>query len=73
MKIFDGHLHTFRFKVSVRESIDLFQRQFDRFNVKKGTFLALPCDAVPGKREFDQTDLTDNVKVMYFKSVFMYN
>lgn len=70
MKIFDGHLHTFRFKVSVRESIDLFQRQFDRFNVKKGTFLALPCDAVPGKREFDQTDLTDNVKVMYFKSVF---
>ena len=73
MKIFDGHLHTFRFKVSVRESIELFKRQFERFGVEKMTFLALPLDAIPGKVEFDKTDLTDNVKVMYFKSVFSPN
>lgn len=53
MKVFDGHLHTFRFKVSMRESIDLFKRQFERFNVEKMTFLALPCDACPGRVEFD--------------------
>lgn len=73
MEIFDGHLHTFRFKVSVRESIDLFKRQFQRFNVKKMSFLALPLDAIPGKVEFEDTDLTDNIKAMYFKSVFSPN
>lgn len=73
MKVFDGHLHTFRFKVPVRESINLFKRQFDRFGVERMTFLALPLDAIPGKTEFDKTDLTDNLKVMYFKSVFAPN
>ncbi|MBE5752381.1 MAG: hypothetical protein E7357_08225 [Clostridiales bacterium] len=73
MKVFDGHLHTFRFKVSMRESIDLFKRQFERFNVEKMTFLALPCDACPGRVEFDQTDLLDNIRVMYFKAVFAPN
>ncbi|MBQ7879167.1 MAG: amidohydrolase family protein [Clostridia bacterium] len=73
MKVFDGHLHTFRFKVPVRESIGLFQRQFDRFHVEKMTFLALPCDACPGRLEFDQTDLLDNIRVMYFKAVFSPN
>ena len=70
MKVFDGHLHTFRFKVPMRESIQLFQRQFERFHVEKMTFLALPCDACPGRVEFDQTDPLDNIRVMYFKSVF---
>lgn len=73
MKVFDGHLHTFRFKVPVRESIDLFRRQFKRFNVEKMTFLALPCDAVPNRVEWDKTDLLDNLRVMYFKSVFSPN
>lgn len=73
MKVFDGHLHTFRFKVPVRESIGLFKRQFDRFNVEKMTFLALPCDACPGKVEFKDTDQIDNIRVMYFKSVFSPN
>ena len=73
MKVFDGHLHTFRFKVSVRESIGLFKRQFKRFNVEKMTFLALPCDAVPGRVEWDKTDLLENIRVMYFKSVFSPN
>lgn len=73
MRVFDGHLHTFRFKVSMRESIKLFERQFERFNVEKMTFLALPCDACPGRVEFDQTDLIDNIRVMYFKSVFSPN
>lgn len=69
-KIFDGHLHTFRFKVSVRESINLFQRQFDRFNIKKATFLSLPLDAVPGRVGIEDTDLLDNIRSIYFKSVF---
>ncbi len=73
MKVFDGHLHTFRFKVPVRESIGLFKRQFKRFNVEKMTFLALPCDAIPGKVEWDKTDLLDNIRAMYFKSVFSPN
>ena len=73
MKVFDGHLHTFRFKVPVRESIDLFKRQFERFNVEKMTFLALPLDALPGKVEFDKTDLLDNLRAIYFKSVFSPN
>ena len=73
MKVFDGHLHTFRFKVPVRESIGLFKRQFERFNVEKMTFLALPCDAVPGRVEWDKTDLLENIRVMYFKSVFSPN
>ncbi|MBR2871409.1 MAG: amidohydrolase family protein [Clostridia bacterium] len=73
MKIFDGHLHTFRFKVSVRESIDLFKRQFDRFNIEKGTFLALPCDPVVGRAGLEITDHSDNIKCMYFKSVFAPN
>ena len=73
MKVFDGHLHTFRFKVGVRESINLFKRQFEQFGVEKMTFLALPLDALPGKAEFDKTDLTDNVKAMYFKAVFSPN
>ena len=73
MRKFDGHLHTFRFKVPVRESIRLFQRQFDRFGVEKATFLALPCDTIPGKIEFDQTDLIDNLRAMYFKAVFSPN
>lgn len=73
MKIFDGHLHTFRFKVPVRESIGLFKRQFERFKVEKMTFLALPCDAVPTRVEWDKTDLLDNIRVMYFKSVFSPN
>ncbi|MBQ8374037.1 MAG: amidohydrolase family protein [Clostridia bacterium] len=73
MKVFDGHLHTFRFKVPMRESIDLFKRQFERFHVEKMTFLALPLDALPGKVEFDKTDRIDNLRVMYFKSVFSPN
>ena len=73
MKKFDGHLHTFRFKVPVRESIGLFKRQFKRFNVERMTFLALPCDAVPGRVEWDKTDLLENLRVMYFKSVFSPN
>lgn len=73
MKAFDGHLHTFRFKVGIRESIGLFKRQFERFNVEKMTFLALPCDVVPGRVEWDKTDLLDNIRVMYFKSVFSPN
>lgn len=73
MKVFDGHLHTFRFKVPVRESISLFKRQFEKFNVEKMTFLALPCDAVPGRVEWEHTDRLDNLRVMYFKSVFAPN
>ncbi|MBQ8658067.1 MAG: amidohydrolase family protein [Clostridia bacterium] len=73
MKVFDGHLHTFRFKVPMRESIDLFKRQFERFNVEKMTFLALPCDACPGRVEWAHTDEIDNIRVMYFKSVFSPN
>ena len=37
------------------------------------TFLALPCDAVPGRIEFDKTDLLDNIRAIYFKSVFSPN
>ena len=73
MKKFDGHLHTFRFNVPVRESIQLFQRQFDHFGLEKVTFLALPCDTIPGKVGFDQTDLIDNLRAMYFKAVFSPN
>ena len=73
MKVFDGHLHTFKFKVPVRESIDLFKTQFERFNVEKMTFLALPLDALPGKLEWGQTDEIDNIRVIYFKSVFAPN
>ena len=73
MKVFDGHLHTFRFKVPVRESIDLLKRQFDRFGIEKGTFLALPCDPVVGRTGLEITDHTDNIKTMYFKSVFAPN
>lgn len=40
-KIFDGHLHTFRFKVPVRESIKLFSRQFERFNVEKNELFGI--------------------------------
>ena len=69
-KIFDGHLHTFRFKVSVRESIDLFRRQFERFNIKKCTFLSLPCDPVYGRTGLEVTDSTDNIKSIYFKKIF---
>ncbi|MBR5900212.1 MAG: amidohydrolase family protein [Clostridia bacterium] len=72
-KIFDGHLHTFLFKVPLRESIGLFQRQFDRFNVKKFTFLALPMDPVPGKRGVESTDNIDNLRVMYYKAAFTPN
>ncbi len=73
MKIFDGHLHTFRFKVPVRESIGLYKRQFERFGIEKMAFLALPCDAVPGRIEWDKTDLSDNIRAMYFKGVFSPN
>jgi len=73
MKVFDGHLHTFRFKVGIRESIGLFKRQFERFNVEKMTFLALPLDAIPKKITPKDTDEVDNVRVMYFKSVFSPN
>jgi predicted TIM-barrel fold metal-dependent hydrolase len=73
MKVFDGHLHTFRFKVPVRESIGLFQRQFDRFGVEKMTFLSLPCDTIPGRVELKDTDEMDNIRVMYFKGVFSPN
>ena len=72
-KVFDGHLHTFRFKVPVRESIDLFKRQFKRFGIEKGTFLALPCDPVYGKTGLEVTDPIDNVRAMYFKAVFAPN
>ena len=72
-KIFDGHLHTFRFKVPVRESIDLFKRQFERFGVEKGTFLALPCDPAYGRTGLEVTDPIDNVRAMYFKAVFAPN
>jgi predicted TIM-barrel fold metal-dependent hydrolase len=73
VKVFDGHLHTFRFKVPVRESINLFKRQFERFNVEKMSFLALPCDPIPGRLAWDKTDLLDNIRVIYFKSVFSPN
>lgn len=72
-KVFDGHLHTFRFKVPVRESIDLFKRQFKRFGVEKGTFLALPCDPVYRRTGLEVTDPIDNVRAMYFKAVFAPN
>lgn len=73
MRKFEGHIHTFLFKVPVRESISLFQRQFDRFGVEKARFLALPCDPIPGKIELDQTDRIDNIRAMYFKAAFAPN
>lgn len=73
MRKFDGHLHTFLFKVPIRESLQLFQRQFDQHGVEKATFLSLPCETVPGETEFDQTDLLDNIRVMYHKAAFSPN
>lgn len=73
MRKFEGHIHTFLFKVPVRESIRLFQRQFERFGVEKATFLALPCDTIPGKHEFDRTDRIDNIRAMYHKAAFSPN
>lgn len=72
-KKFDGHLHTFRFKVPLRESIGLFKRQFDRFNVKKYSFLALPCEPIPGRFGYETTDHIDNLRVMYYKCAFAPN
>jgi predicted TIM-barrel fold metal-dependent hydrolase len=57
----------------VRESIGLFQRQFDRFGVEKMTILSLPCATIPGRVEFKDTDEMDNIRVMYFKGVFSPN
>ena len=73
MRKFDGHLHTFLFKIPIRESVQLFQREFDRFGVEKATFLAIPCEPVPGKIGFDQTDRLDNLRVMYHKAAFSPN
>ena len=73
MRKFEGHIHTFLFKIPIRESLRLFQRQFDRFGVEKATFLAIPCEPIPGKIGFDQTDLLDNIRVMYHKAAFSPN
>lgn len=72
-KLFDGHLHHFVFPVPVRESIDLYRRQFKRFNIKKFAFLALPCDPVVGRYGIERTDRVDNLRSMYFKKVFSPN
>ncbi len=72
-KKFDGHLHTFRFKVPLRESIWLFKKEFEAFKVKKATFLALPCDPVPGRFGLETTDYIDNLRAMYFKCAFAPN
>lgn len=37
------------------------------------SFLALLCDPIPNKVEWDKTDLLENIRVMYFKSVFSPN
>lgn len=73
MNKFEGHIHTFLFKVPVRESVEIFKRQFERFDVTKMVFLALPCEAEPGKLEFDKTDRMDNLRVMFYKSAFSPN
>ena len=73
MKVFDGHVHPGRFKVPVREAVDLFKRQFDRFDVEKVAFLSLPLIPVPGKAEWDKTDLLDNIRATYYKAVFSPN
>ena len=73
MRKFEGHIHTFLFKIPIRDSLHLFQREFDRFGVEKATFLSIPCEPVPGKIGFDQTDRLDNIRVMYHKAAFSPN
>lgn len=71
MKVFDGHVHTCTFNVPVREGVLLFKRQFERFDIEKMIFAAVPCHGFPGT--FADTDHLDNLRVIYCKSAFAPN
>ncbi len=80
MKIFEGHIHHMlsKNKVSVRESVRLYQKQFKMHNVVKACFLAFPTHARPERDNLPaitlkECDRVDNTKAMYFKSVFSPN
>ena len=69
MKIFEGHAHSCTFGIPVREGVTLFQKQFERFDVERVLFAGISHHGFPDTFEND-TDLLDNLRVMYYKWAF---
>ena len=76
-KVFEGHTHQMFHsnKMPVRESVEVYKKQFKLTNVERVRFLALPCHARPEKNTtrgigWNETEHIDNTKAMYFKCVF---
>lgn len=65
-KVYDCHLHTI-FKVPVRESTQLFKREFEELGMEKVNFLSFPI-----RLRTDRDDL-QNYRCLYYKARFSPN
>ncbi len=76
-KVFEGHAHQMFYnnKMPVRESVEVYKKQFRANEIERVRFLAIPCHARPERENlrkigFDETERIDNTRAMYFKCVF---
>lgn len=67
-KVFDGHVHSLM-RVPVRESIDIYQKEFKELGVVKELFASCPLHE-HGNIEMDKLQ---NVKCLYYKAMFSPN
>lgn len=64
-KVFDGHVHTLM-RVPVRESIDIYKKEFEELGVCNQAFLSCPLHE-HGDVEMDKLQ---NIKCLYYKAIF---
>ena len=66
IKLFDGHIHTC-FRVPLRESVYIYDREFELLNINKFCFLAAP---IYTRMCGGDVNLLDNLKALYYKATF---
>lgn len=67
-EVFDVHIH-YTHAVSLEKMIDVFGREFEETNTKKGCFLSIPHDLHAGETEVSYAE-TQNIKGLYLKRAF---
>lgn len=67
-KVYDGHVHTLM-RVPVRESIEIYKKEFDELGVTKANFASCPLSA----KAKGNMDKLQNIKCLYYKAVFSPN
>ena len=67
-KVYDGHVHTLM-RVPVRESVEIFKKEFEELGVTKANFASCPLST----KAHTDMDKLQNIKCLYYKAVFSPN